>query len=129
MEGVDLWLNFWGLVVRVRGKMGQKQCGLAEDYGDGLGDERESVWRMNKGPFGRQCDIPKLLAYSSFWRVKRPWGVVVGSGYPVSPQIYITKLLHMVLSYSSGFIDKSIAISVKFSLPLFYSSTPNLNNG
>ena len=48
------------------GKMGQKQCGLAEDYGDGLGDERGSVGRrrrMNKGPFGRQCDISKLLAY------------------------------------------------------------------
>ena len=101
MEGMDLWLNFWGLVVRVRGKMGQKQCGLAEDYGDGLGDERESVWRMNKGPFGRQCDIPKLLAYSSFWRVKRPWGVVVGSGYRVSPQIYITKLLNGIPEISS----------------------------
>ena len=47
--------------------MGQKQYELAADYGDRLGDERESVWRlwrrsMNKGPFGRQCDISKLLA-------------------------------------------------------------------
>ena len=47
--------------------MGQKQYELAADYGDRLGDERGSVWRswrrrMNKGPFGRQCDISKLLA-------------------------------------------------------------------
>ena len=28
------------------GKMGQKQCELAADYGDRLGDERGSVWRL-----------------------------------------------------------------------------------
>ena len=45
--------------------MGQKQYELAADYGDRLGAELGSVWRrrrMNKGPFGRQCDISKLLA-------------------------------------------------------------------
>ena len=30
-------------VGRVRGKMGQKQYGSVEDYGDRLGDERASV--------------------------------------------------------------------------------------
>ena len=66
MERVDLsWDEVLGVGLGSAkgGKMGQKQYELAADYGDRLGDERGSVWRrMNKGPFGRQCDISKLLA-------------------------------------------------------------------
>ena len=44
----------WGEVLGVGlgsakgGKMGQKQYELAADYGDRLGDERGSVWRLEE---------------------------------------------------------------------------------
>ena len=51
MQRVDL---SWGEVLGVGlgsakgGKMGQKQYELAADYGDRLGDERGSVWRLEE---------------------------------------------------------------------------------
>ena len=83
---------------------------------------------MNKGPFGRQCDISKLLAYSSFWRVKRPcggwggWVVPLATVFPLN-SLCITNCY--IWDCSSSWETSRLLLEISsFSLPF----TPTLNN-